>query len=50
MHLDFIKNVKAEEYVSPSLDMTAVNAERGFCNSTIEAQNSPFDSNFDPIN
>ena len=50
MHLDFIKNVKAEEYVSPSLDMTAVNAEKGFCDSGIEAQHSPFDSNFDSIN
>ena len=42
MHLDFIKNVKAEEYVSPSLEMTTVNTEKGFCASLYHEGFNPF--------
>ena len=33
MNLDFIKTVKAEDYVSPSLELTTVGTEKGFCAS-----------------
>lgn len=51
MNLDFIKTVKAEDYVSPSLELTTVGAEKGFCASDgIEANHEGFDVEFESIN
>lgn len=33
MYLNFTESVRAEEYVSPSLEVTTVNTEKGFCAS-----------------
>lgn len=51
MNLDFIKTVKAEDYVSPSLELTTVGTEKGFCASpggetTPYKENDPFTINY----
>lgn len=50
MHLNFIKPVTAEDYVSPSLEQTAVRTEKGFCTSsggtTPYEEDDPFTINF----
>ncbi len=46
MNLDFIKTVKAEDYVSPSLELTTVGTEKGFCTSTGET--TPYEE-YDPF-
>lgn len=51
MNLDFIKTVKAEDYVSPSLEQTTVGTEKGFCASpggetTPYEEDDPFTINF----
>lgn len=44
MNLDFTKAVKADGYVSPSVDQTMVNAEKGFCISGMDpAYHDAFD-------
>ena len=51
MNLDFIKTVKAEDYVSPSLELTTVGTEKGFCASDgIETYHEGFGGEFEPIN
>lgn len=49
MNLDFIKTVKAEDYVSPSLELTTVGTEKGFC-ASVETYHEGFDGEFDFIN
>lgn len=50
MNNDFnLLKVKAEAYVSPSLEATAVRAERGFCDSTIQDSSSAGHDGFDPF-
>lgn len=50
MNLDFIKTVKAEDYVSPSLKLTTVGTEKGFCTSDgIETYHEGF-GEFESIN
>lgn len=50
MHLNSIKPVKAEGYVSPSLEQTTVRTEKGFCTSSGETTpyegDDPFTINF----
>lgn len=53
MNLDFIKTVKAEDYVSPSLELTTVGTEKGFCASDgdgIETHHEGFGREFESIN
>lgn len=51
MNLDFIKTVKAEDYVSPSLELTTVGTEKGFCASDgFETYHEGFDGKFESIN
>lgn len=49
MNLDFIKTVKAEDYVSPSLELTTVGTEKGFCASDVETYHEGF-GEFESIN
>lgn len=51
MNLDFIKTVKAEDYVSPSLELTTVGTEKGFCASDgIKTYHEGFGEEFESIN